>query len=107
MPIGPDGRQLVAGDTYHSLETISEEPTPDGGCAEAVLIEDPAATVRPVRRVVSRPGLPLTEAVGRIDLRVDDQELRIVRLETLGALLAAVVAVLVFVLSVLLVLEVS
>jgi hypothetical protein len=85
--LGPDGSPLPAGDTYHSLETISEDSSPDGPC-EGELVEPP-----PRRPVPSRSGLPLTEAVGRLWSRSTDQERRVDRLELAVGILAAALLV--------------
>ena len=68
------------GDTYSSIETLSEEPS--GPVSDAVMVE---------RLVPSRSGLPLTEAIGRLGARLDqvEGELRYHRI-TIGLLIGVV-----------------
>jgi hypothetical protein len=83
--VGPDGQPLQAGTTYHSVETISEDSSPDQA-AEGELLPD-----RPSRRdPPARPGLPLTEAIGRVGSRLDGAEGRLGHLEIAVGVLVGV-----------------
>jgi hypothetical protein len=84
---GRDGEDLPAGTTYHSIETISDEGERPETSGPGELLPD-----RPARRdPPGRPGLPLTEAIGRVGSRLDGAEGRLGRLESAVGILIGVV----------------
>jgi hypothetical protein len=67
--------------SYFSEVTLSDEGSRPDDAAEGVLLH---------RRVPSRAGLPLTEAVGRLVERLGKAEVRLHRLEVAGGVVAGV-----------------